>query len=212
LEVNYYVSAEFSAYGWKHAGIPVFNIGSGLRYPKIPIIYSCKNPYAFALSLYEFSKLREAVTTYEDFDEFLRSPLVMYCGETKASPQLRFSNPIQYWNYLYWNLETLPATHFTAVGVNYEDLIADAGRIQLVADALGLKRRRSTIAEPTNKLKRVTGKYVQFVERRYQTEDGFDLSYYAEQRYLQQLTSVQVKFITSEVDAWLMARRGYALL
>ncbi len=212
LEVNYRVSAEFSTYGWKHAGVPVLNIGSGLRYPQVPIVYSCKNPYAFAVSLYQFSQLGDGMIAYDHFDLFLRSPLVMSCGETQGSPQLRFQNPIQYWNYLYWNLESLPAERFTTVGVNYEDLIADTGQLQVIADAIGFKRRRSAFATPTNKLHRVTGQYVQFLEKHNQTTDEFDASYYVEKRYLNELTSEQVEFISAEVDPWVMTRRGYTRL
>ncbi len=212
LEVNYHVSAEFSPYGWKHGGVPVFNVGSALRYARVPIVYSCKNPYAFVVSLYQYSQLRDGLTTYDSLGQFLRSPLVMSCIETDGSPELRFSNPIQYWNYLYWNLESLSSDRFTAIGVNYDDLISDTGRLELIADTLGLKRRRSRLVQPAKKLTRESGRYTQFLDQRHQTEEQFDAGYYLDRRYLNELTSEQVDFIGTEVDPWVMTRRGYTRL
>lgn len=212
LERNYRVNAHFSAFGWKHAGVPIFSGGSGYQYPKMPAVFVVKNPYAFTLSLHKhFIENRKGMIASEAFDEFLRKPIVLFDSQLEGSPQLRFANPVQYWNFVYWNLETLDRKRFACVGLNYEDLVADPERIRAVEKIATLARQTGEIVIPRNQMKRL-GPQSRLAVDEYETKQAFDRDYYLERRYLERITPSQVAFISAEADPFVMERRGYAIL
>jgi hypothetical protein len=212
LERNYDVRAHFSAYGWKHAGVPIFAKGSGHDYPAMPVIFVVKNPYAFVLSLHKHSiDNRKGIVSHEAFDDFLRKPIVLFDSQLEHSPQLRFSNPVQYWNFVYWNLETLDRERFSCIGFNYEDLLADPALVRRVETVAGLKRQGEEIHVPQNQMRRL-GPASKFDVSQYETKESFDLDYYVERKYLARLTPPQIAFISGEADPWIMAQRNYAIL
>ena len=212
LERNYAVHAHFSAYGWKHAGVPIFAGGSGHEYPAMPVIFVVKNPYAFVLSLHKhFIENRKGIDSHEAFDDFLRKPIVLFDSQLEKSPQLRFSNPVQYWNFVYWNLETLDRERFSCIGFNYEDLLADPSLVRQVEAIAGLKRQGEEIHVPQNQMRRL-GPASKFDVSQYETKETFDPHYYAERRYLDRLTAGQIAFVSAEADPWIMERRNYAIL
>ncbi len=212
LERNYEVTAHFSAFGWKHAGVPIFSGGSGFEYPKMPAVFIVKNPYAFVLSLHKhFVENRKGMIAEMDFADFLIRPLVLFDSQLEASPQLRFSNPVQYWNFVYWNLESLDREHYSCAGFNYEDLVADPGRIREVERLGNFARRGEEIVAPENQMRRL-GPNSRFTIDEYQTATAFDRDYYVGQKYLEKLTKAQIAFIGAEADPWIMQRRGYETL
>lgn len=212
LERNYEVTAHFSAFGWKHAGVPIFSGGSGFEYPGMPAVFVVKNPYAFVVSLHKhFIENRKGMIAEENFADFLIRPLVLFDSQLEASPQLRFSNPVQYWNFVYWNLECLDGEHFSCAGLNYEDLVADPGRIREVERIGNFMRRGEGIVAPENQMRRL-GPNSKFTIGEYQTATAFDRDYYLGRKYLEKLTKEQIAFIGAEADPWIMQRRGYETL
>ncbi len=214
LEQNYYIRVNFNAFGWKHSGVPVLSAGSSLRYPAVAVAYVVKNPYAFIVSLHRYNQRkvlegqRISLNAHPDFDRFLTGPVVISDSQLPGSPQLRFANPVQYWNFVYWNLETLDRDRFQVVGFNYEHLITDPPGLRLVEDAIPLRRRASDVsAPPGNRLKRGSANSSASGE----SDEPFDLKYYTEERYLHSFTGEQLAFVRSEVDRWLMERRSYAI-
>ncbi len=212
LETHWEVSASFSPFGWKHAGLPVLSPGSEITYPDMPIIYLVKNPYAFVLSLYRYRMLaltkgdRVSVEGADKLDDFLRQRLVIFDSQLPHSPRMRFSNPMQYWNYIYWNLETIERSRFRIRGLNYEVLINRPASLLVVEEIADLRRRKASIQLPRGHMGRLTETNIESEKR---PETAFDTSYYFESRYLRDFTAEQLHVISSEVDPWLMERRGY---
>lgn len=213
LDENYHVTAEFNLFGWKHAGVPILAPNSGLGYPDIALCYVVKNPYAFIVSLHRYvCTTMQSVRSHEDFDRFLTEPVIMLDSQMAYSPQMRFSNPVQYWNHIYWNLETLDRDHFKVTGFNYEELIANPEAIRRVEQMLALERKSESIAVPQNALRRLGTRNEKKVRKRYETEEAFNAGFYLDDRYLEKLSKDHIAFISGEVDPWLMAQRGYELL
>jgi hypothetical protein len=212
LELNYWVTADFSKFGWKHAGVPILAPGSGLKYPSVPICYVVKNPYAFVVSMHTYYMTTKAsIRSHEAFDRFLTEPMIVLDSQLENSPQMRFANPVQYWNYIYWNLETLSFERFRVEGFGYEELIADPSAIRRVERLLPLKRKSEEIVVPRNALKRLGGESATVEPGRYETEEKFDSSFYLNRKYLKSLSRDHVAFINRQVDPWLMKRRNYPL-
>jgi hypothetical protein len=213
LESNYHVAARFSDFGWKHAGVPVFNPGSGYKYPDEPLFFIVKNPYAFVVSLHRYYLAhRKNILSHDEFDRFLTQPIFLFDSQLKDSPQMRFSNPIQYWNYVYWNLENLNKEKFRALGFNYEDLLADPSGIRAVEQSFRFQKKTSETVIPRNQLKRLSGVTPVVAGGQYETEESFDSSYYVDQKYLADFSGEQLRFIRDEVDHSLMARRKYPVV
>ncbi|MEJ6477801.1 MAG: hypothetical protein QNL92_03875 [Octadecabacter sp.] len=210
LEQHWRLSADFHAYGWKHAGVPILGPSSGFEYPATPIVWICKNPLAQVVSLHRYRMLSEtgrgiSLEGATDFPEFLRSPITIRDSQLPGSPRLRFSNPMQYWNFITWNLETLDPSHFNAIGFNYEDIVSDPDGLTAVEGLLPLDRRTTgSVKLPEKKMRR--GKT--------HTEGGdgkFDAGTVTSQSHLTSYTSDDLAFVATQVDPWLMQRRRYTL-
>jgi hypothetical protein len=212
LETHWEVSAAFSPFGWKHAGLPILNPDSGLAYPETPILYLVKDPSAFALSLYHYRMQaitkghRVSIEGADTLEGFLTRPIVIFDSQLPHSPKMRFANPLQYWNYVYWNLETLDRRRYRVRGLNYEDLIRRPESLRVVEEISSLRRRQPTITLPQQRIGRGTDGEIGLG-----AEADFDAGYYAERRYLQSFTAEQLRFIRGEVDPWLMEKRGYEM-
>lgn len=212
VETHWEISAGFSSYGWKHSGVPIFSPDSGLPYPSVPILFVVKNPYAFVMSLFRYRMLairlghRVSIEGGETLETFLVSPITVFDSQLLSSPRLRFANPIQYWNFVYCNLETLDPKAFRAQGINYEDLLADPETLRGVEKLAGLPAAPGPISLPAA----ATGRDTDKAAMRGGGDGGaFDASYYRDHRYLEELSPGQIAFIGDQVDPWLMQRRGY---
>ncbi len=217
LEENWHLSAAFSDYGWKHAGVPIFSAGTDLKYPRTPIVFVIKNPYAFVVSLHRYRMLeitknhKISLQGAQDFDDFLRKPIVLHDSQLQQSPQLRFSNPLQYWNFLYWNLQKLDAQKFSVLGLNYEYLIARPDDLSKIEKIVSVDRTTTgPIRLPQKNMQRQTDQSNK--QPKSNTQSEFDLGYYTEQRYLKVYSDAQLAFIRQEIDPWIMAQRGYDLI
>ena len=210
VEKHWEISAGFSSYGWKHAGVPIFSPDSGLSYPSVPILFVVKNPYASVVSLFRYRMLaitrghRVSIEGGETPETFLTSPITVFDSQLPGSPRLRFANPVQYWNFVYCNLEMLDPGRFRVRGLNYEDLLADPERLRVVEKLAGLPAAPGAISLPAAATGRDTDKAAM-------RGDGgaFDASYYRNHIYLEELSPSQIAFIGEQVDPWLMQRRGY---
>ena len=218
LEQNYDVAADSNAFGWKHGGVPVFAASAQLSYPDMPLAYIVKNPYAFVVSLHRYHQRkikaghRISLDAEAEFNAFLTSPVTIFDSQLDGSPQLRFSSPVQYWNFLYWNLETLDPKRFRVAGFNYEDLVTNPLGIRMVESVAGLTRRSEELETPKNQLKRLGGAVMTGEKSTAEGDEDFDGSYYTEKRYLGSFTDEQLAFMRAEIDPWLMQQRGYDIL
>ena len=215
LETNYAVRAESGAFGWKHGGVPILPAGGSASYPDMPLFYIVKNPFAFALSLHRYHRRKReqghaiSLTGADAWDDFLFGPIEIFDSQLEGSPRMRFANPIQYWNFLYWNLETLDRRSFRVHGLNYESLVADPETLREIESLVPLVRRQATIATPRNHLRRLGTAADAVPPAAYETDDDFDTSYYTHRRYLEGYSDAQRSFVRGQADPWLMERRGY---
>lgn len=213
VEKHWAVSADFSPYGWKHAGVPILSPDSDLRYPHVPILFVVKNPYATILSLFRYRMLSLNMRTKVSIDggatleQFLVQPVSLFDSQLPGSPQLRFANPVQYWNFIYYNLETLSLDKFSVQRIKYEDLLVDPEKLRVVEQLTRAHRREQKIVLPSWPTRRETGSSI---SRSTAGEHYFDTSYYSAQRYLEELTSAQISFIGEQADPWLMERLRYS--
>lgn len=218
LEENYDVTADFNAFGWKHAGVPVLAQSAGMSYPDIPLTYIVKNPYATVVSLHRYLQRKVnqghkiSLDGAEDFGDFLTSPVTVFDSQLQGTPQLRFANPVQYWNFVYWNLETLDREQFRVIGFNYEDLISDPSGIREVETLTKLKRRSDLLTTPKNQLKRLKGGPMSEAKSGSESSDAFDSAYYRDKQYLGSFSEQQLEFMRREIDPWLMKQRRYEIL
>lgn len=216
LESNYFVRADFSPFGWKHGGVPIVQSGGPMAYPEVPLAYIVKNPFAFSISLHRYQRRKSeqghaiSLQGADAWDDFLVRPIEIFDSQLPGSPRMRFANPIQYWNFLYWNLETLDRSRFRVHGVNYERLVADPDALREIESAFSLVRRHATTVTPRNNLKRLGEAPIGVSPESYQTDDAFELAYYTEHRYLEAFSDAQRSFVRAEADPWIMERRGYA--
>ncbi len=215
VERNWNIKASINSYGWKHGGIPVFGPGSGLEYSGVPILYVVKNPYAFVRSLHRYLRVSLelghsiSLDGEPSFERFLKSPIYIWDSQLDGSPRMRFDHPVAYWNWFYFNLETLDNSRFSVLGINYEDVIADPDCLSVLEEVVSAKRLTQQIVIPAAPMPRRSagrkkgGRGLQ---------EDFDPDYYQRERYLAELTASQVKFISSHVDGWIMEQRGYVVL
>jgi hypothetical protein len=215
LESNYYLRAEFNAFGWKHGGVPILPAGGPASYPDIPLFYIVKNPFAFVLSLHRYHDRKRkqghaiSLVGADAWEEFLVGPIEIFDSQLEGSPRMRFANPIQYWNFLYWNLEALDRRSFRVHGLNYERLVSDPEALREIESIASVVRRHDTVVTPRNHLRRLAGGPADARPDAYETDDGFDASYYTERRYLEGFSDEQRAFVLREADPWIMERRGY---
>ena len=210
LETHWSVEVDFHAYGWKHAGVPVLAPSSPLQYPSVPIAWICKSPHALVWSMHRYRLLTETGSTISltgelGFEAFMRSPITIWDSRLPFSPRLHFANPVQYWNFLTWNLETLDPERFSAVCFNYEDIVADPSILTRIEEFLPVIRRTTgCISLPKTRMKRGTAKAKT-------GSDHFNASAVKAQSHLSAFSPDDLDFVAAQVDPWLMQRRGYEL-
>lgn len=212
LEKNYECRILYDAYGWKHGGIPVLTRYSGLTYPSVPVVYVVKHPASFITSLYDYFKdVNRNISAATEWEAFLRKPLVIFDSKPEGSSQMRFANPAQYWNFIYWNLSTLPAQIFRTVGLRYESVLDDPQReIAAVAERLGLRRKSTEFSIPEAKLARMNDKQ-RFEPEKAVTDQAFSAVLYRDNSFLRRYSEADLDFLRAELDPELMTRFDYQI-
>jgi len=213
LVQHWHIRVDDGAYGWKHSGVPVFKHHSPFRYPKVPIILVTKDPYAFVLSMFKYSNSdtnavkRISLRGSQIFDDFLRSPIYIWDSQLSGSPEMRFSDPIEYWNFLHWNIVSLNPKRFKVIQFRYEDILENPSILQRISAITKARQKLDEINLPANVLKRGNG------SKQNKTYDReFNGSIYTHRKYLENLSSEQISFISARVDRSLMKTLGYDLV
>lgn len=213
LESNYRCRAAYDTFGWKHSGISIFSQSSGIKYAKQPVVYISKNPASFVVSLYDYYlKIDRNIIAEKNWHDFLRSPIVIFDSKPDKSVQLRFSNPVQYWNYLYWNLSNLPKKQFISFGLRYESVIQNPeAEIEAIAQQLKLRRISENFILPDKKMWRMKDKDHSNMKTSI-TNDEFDINNYLNADYLKRYTNDDIQFLINETDQHLLIELGYKAL
>ncbi len=212
LEKNFECRVLYDAYGWKHGGVPLLTRYSGLAYPSVPVVYVVKHPASFMTSLYDYFKdVNRNISASTEWEDFLRKPLVIFDSKPEGSVQMRFANPAQYWNFIYWNLSTLPAERFRSAGLRYESVLENPqGEIGRAAASLGLQRKSSPFSVPEGKLARMNDKQ-RFEPQKAVTDRTFNPVLYRDNSYLSRYSEADRDVLRAELDPQLMARFDYQI-
>jgi hypothetical protein len=210
LEENYHVRVVYDDYGWKHAGVPIrFRRRIGAQF-RSPVISIAKDPFAYLVSLHTYYLKRGSnIDAETDWDAFLRSPFVIYDRSRNRSPLYHFGTPVQYWNFINWNLAFLPEVTFRSSMLTYEQVVADPeGELAAAARALGLKRRQTPFKLPDGYLKRLSDQSGRGSDSKIE-DRKFDTSVILEKRHLDAYSDAQRAFVCSQLDPRLLDRLGY---
>lgn len=212
LERNFRCRVRYHAFGWKHAPVPIVNRSATFALPRLPLLFVIKDPYALCVSLYDYWRQhRRNFQAAESWPEFLRSRFIVFDRDPARSPQLRFANPVQYWNQLYWNLAFLPEGRFRAFGLRYEDLLADPeATLRPVATRLGLVRRKGPFERPARVLQRMRDGRAGWRNAAL-TDEPFDDSHYRQRLYLARYAPADLAFVAGELDPELVRHFGYSI-
>jgi hypothetical protein len=144
-----------------------------------------------------------------EWGAFLRDRLTIFDSRRQASPQMRFRTPVDYWNFLYWNLSSLPERKFQVSGVKYEDLLQDSEAcLDRIASEWKFARKSRQFIYPDKKMKR-GGDKPQSRRKGYTEEEQFDRSKYANEEYLSKFSREDIDHVNSCLDEQLMLRLGY---
>ena len=186
--------------GWKHmlVGDDDHLQQCQLHAPRLLCITLTKNPYSWLLSLH---RRPHNHPSYEkrppDFDTFLRSAWPAIGRENVKGS---FKGPVDLWNRKNAAYVAL-AREIDVVSLRYEELVSDPRRaVAEVAERLGIDHD-STSFENISKSTKGDAK----------TFDSYQ-SYYAEDRWKNQLDASSLAFINQQLDHDLRERLGYELI
>jgi hypothetical protein len=211
LEENYHVHVVYDDYGWKHAGVPIrFRRRIGAQF-RSPIIGIAKDPFAYLVSLHAYYLKRGSnIDAETEWDAFLRSPFVIYDRFKARYPLYHFRTPVQYWNFINWNLAFLPEATIRSGMLSYEQVLADPeAEVEAVARPLGLRRRQGDFKLPDGYLKRLSDQSGRGDDPKIEANRQFDSSSVHEKRYLEVYSEAQRAFVCSQLDIRLLDRLGY---
>lgn len=114
--------------GHKHLPVPLDYHGDFSK-PPYDMLIACKNPFALLSSMFRYARhvrFRHFVCG-RDWDGFLRGRFVIrFLGDMEL-PAYRFSDPVDYFNSLYFNLTSIPSSR--RVIVQYERMLADPAAV-----------------------------------------------------------------------------------
>jgi hypothetical protein len=206
LEQNYRCRVREDIYGWKHSIIPPRTVYHGRRLNLAPVVSVAKHPQMFLKSLYRYHlQVKRNMIASPDWIEFVTGRFVVYYARTDRSPQLHFANPVDYWNWLYGNLTTLPAQKFRSAHVAYETLSArPETECERLAELLGLKRKTAAFVLPRERLGRAssaTRGHATYVNEKDRKVSEINVE--------TEFTPALADFVRRQADPALMERFGY---
>lgn len=213
LGENYHCRIVPDAYGWKHTGVPIRTRFHGRQWNITPIAVIAKNPFAFVEGLFRYrNAVGRNIIAPELWDAFLAEPIVLFDSHIKKSPQMKFANPVQYWNWIYWNLTSLPEGKYLSAAVSYPELVTDPEAVTAqMAQRFGLRRKAGAFKLPESRLKR--GNSVRPGQIAYETGSAGAAAPLpaegAEPHYMQVYSDSQTAFVRHEADPALLGRFGF---
>ena len=210
LEANFACVVRFDRFGWKHAGIPIQQRWRRTRDLRAPVVGVSRDPFAFLRSVHRYHvEVGRNIDASADWAAFLRNSFTVFDGNKTRSPQYRFANPVQYWNFVNWNLATLPELTIRSAHVRYEELAADPERVVMkLASEMGLKRRRAEFEAPIGKLKRTAGGRHDVSSQVSKTQ-GFDRTEILQSDPRESYAVEDADYVWSELDKELLRLTGH---
>ena len=217
LELNYETQVRYNALGWKHGVIPTYTKDSGYRYPELPTITVVKEPFAVLDSWLRYFKKRGKNLRSEfngkGISSFIRNRIVYFNEAAETSPEYRFVNPVQMWNFVVWNHLSFVKKNGGIV-LKYEDLIRDPETAcQKVAEKFGLQRKSGEFVIPEYTTRNMNDSGERYRSEDYMTGGRFERKeYFAGREYLKKFSPRDREFIRKELDPELLDMLGYGEL
>lgn len=212
LEQNFECEVKNNIFGWKHGFLPIISSDSSLkkRFEYEGAFFITKNPYSFLVSLFRYHiQVKRNLIASNNFQSFIRSKLIVFDHTTEKPLQLRFSNPIDYWNALNWNVSSQPDFKH----VRYEMLLDNPNQTtKKLASKLGLKAKQGDFFVPEKKVQRINDGDIIRSRRDYMGAEDFDKSVYQSSEYMSRFKDTDIACVKSQVDVELLEQLGYTEL
>lgn len=215
LESNFNAVAHYNTFGWKHGFVPVFAPGCEIPFPRMRGVFMTKDPYSFLTSFFKFhSSGPNATVGGEGWKDFLRARITVFNGKRGSSVELRFANPVEYWNSLNWNFWSA-AERGRLVHLRYEAALEQPlEEFQHVATELGLTRITDEFDVPSGNMKRMADSQ-KARSGGYEATDAqgrtfeFKSERYTEKQYLEAYSEADLDFVAGQLDPELCRCLGY---
>ncbi|MDH6267260.1 hypothetical protein M2360_002657 [Rhizobium sp. SG_E_25_P2] len=212
MELNYDCRIKYDVFGWKHGFYPILNKGSGIVYPDDEVIFITKNPFSSLHSLYKYSMTGQPNMISENkqsLKEFIRSPLNIRDGGNPNSVEYYFSSPVDFWNSMNWNLESVVSRRGRAIHIQYEKLLDGPEReTAKIAAAFGLARKDGDFSVPETRMKNLGNN--QHNPANFTQQVKFDADAVKELSYMSHYDQEDRKFVLDRVSAKLIEKLGYS--
>ena len=211
MELNYHVTCLGSEGGWKHTVPPIaFHEGRYAPGPH-PVAVLVKNPFAALTSMYRYFKARRFTNAScgETWDTFLTQRFTIFDAKQPGMPRLRFANPVQYWNHVYYAWWSMSEERRAVV--RYETLLADPDLVtSRLAKGFSFERRSETLIVPSRTVHRLTDTWDRSALADYEETATFKgRPYYLSGEYAREFSVDQAMFVAGELDPELLVHLGY---
>lgn len=211
LESNYWCTTYFDAFGWKHDFYPIVSKSSNIKYPKMSSVFISKNPYSLLYSIFQYcSQTDHNITSHtsDGISGFIRSPIIIHDGKRSDTPQLFFSNPIEYYSSYHWNL--LSAMHGKEEGFHfrYEDLLTEPEvAISKFVSKISLQRKNVSFIVPDRRMKKLGSE--QRDPSNFTESAKFELEKVQDDFIMSKFSNLDIKFIRDSIPISLMENLNY---
>lgn len=209
LEQNFHCEIKNNVFGWKHGFLPIISSDSNVQYTfdYEKAFFITKNPFSFLVSLFKYHlEVQRNLLAPTSFKAFIREKLIVHDQANPRSAQLRFSNPIDYWNAINWNFKSHPDFEH----VRYEMMVKDPQPItNKLAAKLGLQPKEGDFFVPDKKVKRINDAESLHSEQDYMTTQRFDKNSYLSDEYMSQYDAADIEWVSSQIDMALADKLGY---
>ncbi len=182
--------------GWKHGPYSLKNI---LGEEELDVIIIVKNPYAWLVSVYEYWKSNNIGPNLKNvsFPQFLQMKAV-FEFQSEVPYLFRASNPIQYWNNMYYHWGSIRLKTKQAYVITYESIIEDPKKaLTNLAESYGLELISSY--DLITKELLPSGESLKTSDKEWTKRD-----YYLNKGYLRYYTPDLLKFVNDNIDVELM--------
>jgi len=148
------------------------------------------------------------ISDTSSFSAFLSSELVIRNGERAVGPEYYFSNPVQYWNSMNWNLLSSTLYQVTRIHIRYEDMLKEPARTsEEIARRFNMRKKSEELVIPSGRLKNLPHR--QHDVTTFETNTQFDKEAVYREAYLEYFTSDVLELFNKNINVVLMKKLGY---
>jgi hypothetical protein len=205
LERNYHVKIITNNGGWKHGPIPTLYENGVYVEHSTPVLLIIKQLLPWLVSMHNYSKTtpgQKNIQCGNEWPDFLRSVFIIKDGSQDNSPSYFYQNPMDYWNSINLNVQSLNNCEI----ICYEDLLKDPQKTCSVLQYKYQIKRKEANAEffiPSNTAKRM-GDDERTKRKEYTTKKKFDRDYYLNEDWNTHFTPDQKRFVLSSANDLLL--------